>query len=71
MKNIFLGGMVEKLQVLKRKADESISEELTASNVCKRRLDHLKEHAAIASSSSASTGTLNNYPLGSFNHHII
>lgn len=52
--------MVEKLQVLKRKADESISEELAASNVCKRRLEHLKEHAAIATSSSASTGTLNN-----------
>lgn len=59
-KAFLLGGMVEKLQVLKRKADESISEELAASNVCKRRLEHLKEHAAIATSSSASTGTLNN-----------
>lgn len=59
--------MVEKLQVLKRKADESISEELAASNVCKRRLDHLKEHVAIASSSSVSTGTLNNYFLTCLN----
>ncbi|XP_076265375.1 E3 ubiquitin-protein transferase Katazuke isoform X2 [Rhynchophorus ferrugineus] len=45
-----LGGMVEKLHVLKRKADESILEEITAANVCKRRLDHLKEHAAATSS---------------------
>lgn len=40
-----LGGMVEKLQVLKRKAEESISEELQVGYVCKRRLEHLKEHA--------------------------
>jgi macrophage erythroblast attacher len=30
---------------LKRKAQESIAEELQAGMVCKRRLDHLKEHA--------------------------
>ncbi|XP_049778430.1 E3 ubiquitin-protein transferase MAEA [Schistocerca cancellata] len=40
-----LGGMVERLQVLKRKAEESISEELEAACVCKRRLEHLREHA--------------------------
>lgn len=40
-----LGGVVAKLQVLKRKAEESISEEHQAGMVCKRRLDHLKEHA--------------------------
>lgn len=40
-----LGGVVAKLQVLKRKAQESIAEELQAGMVCKRRLDHLKEHA--------------------------
>ncbi|KAK9501944.1 hypothetical protein O3M35_012572 [Rhynocoris fuscipes] len=39
-----LGGMVDKLQVLKRKAEESICEELQAGYVCKRRLEHLKEH---------------------------
>ncbi|KAL7286147.1 hypothetical protein TKK_0019590 [Trichogramma kaykai] len=39
-----LGGVVAKLQVLKRKAQESIAEELQAGMVCKRRLDHLKEH---------------------------
>lgn len=40
-----LGGMVEKLNLLKRKADESVSEELEAAMVCKRRLEHLKEHS--------------------------
>ena len=40
-----LGGVVAKLQVLKRKAQESIAEELQAGMVCKRRLDHLKDHA--------------------------
>lgn len=38
-----LGGVVEKLQALKRKAEESIPEELAAAHVCKRRLDHLKQ----------------------------
>ncbi|XKL62793.1 hypothetical protein PGB90_002626 [Kerria lacca] len=58
-----LGGMVQKLQVLKRKvqkiyefdslvflyshkAEESITEELQVGLVCKRRLEHLKEHAS-------------------------
>ncbi|KDR16975.1 macrophage erythroblast attacher [Zootermopsis nevadensis] len=56
-----LGGMVEKLQVLKRKADESISEELEAAYVCKRRLEHLREHAASNGpvTSSSTTGTVN------------
>lgn len=40
----FLNGFVEKLHILKRKADESIGEELVAGQVCKRRLDHLKLH---------------------------
>lgn len=39
-----LGGVVERLQVLKRKAEESISEELSAGLVCKRRLEHLKQN---------------------------
>lgn len=41
-----LGGVVEKLQALKRKAEESIPEELSAAHVCKRRLDHLKQKCA-------------------------
>lgn len=45
-----LGGVVARLQVLKRKAEESIAEELQAGMVCKRRLDHLKEHANTAPS---------------------
>ncbi|KAJ8867091.1 hypothetical protein PR048_032953 [Dryococelus australis] len=64
-----LGGMVERLQVLKRKcsvvmqketvqADESISEELEAANVCKRRLEHLKEHAG-GKSTNGSAGSIN------------
>lgn len=45
-----LGGVVARLQVLKRKAEESIAEELQAGMVCKRRLDHLKEHGNTAPS---------------------
>lgn len=41
-----LGGMVEKLTALKRKASEAITEEVQAAYVCKKRLDHLKEQAA-------------------------
>uniref|UniRef100_T1J0Z8 E3 ubiquitin-protein transferase MAEA n=1 Tax=Strigamia maritima TaxID=126957 RepID=T1J0Z8_STRMM len=40
----FLGGVVEKLNLLKRKAAQSINEELEAAQVCKRRVDHLKEY---------------------------
>lgn len=56
-----LGGMVEKLQVLKRKAEESISEELAASNVCKRRLEHLKERETLTSSGNISQGAVNQW----------
>lgn len=45
-----LGGVVARLQVLKRKAGESIAEELQAGMVCKRRLDHLKDHGNTAPS---------------------
>lgn len=38
-----LGGVVERLQVLKRKADESISDELSTAQACKRRLDHVRQ----------------------------
>lgn len=37
-----LGNVAESLKVIKRKADESISDEYEAAQVCKRRLDHLK-----------------------------
>ncbi|XP_074598943.1 E3 ubiquitin-protein transferase Katazuke [Brevipalpus obovatus] len=39
-----LSGVVEKLTVLKRKAKESIQDELEAAKCCKRRLDHLREY---------------------------
>lgn len=58
---MLLGGMVEKLQVLKRKAEESISEELHSSSVCKRRLEHLKEHATLTPSGQISQGALNQW----------
>lgn len=35
---------MEKLHILKRKSEESISEELSAGYVCKRRLEHLKQN---------------------------
>lgn len=41
-----LGGVVERLHVLKRKADESISDELSAVQACKRRLDHVRQSVA-------------------------
>ncbi|KAJ9588767.1 hypothetical protein L9F63_017926, partial [Diploptera punctata] len=53
-----LGGMVERLQVLKRKAVESISEELEAAYVCKRRLEHLREHTG-SNGGSGNSGTVN------------
>ncbi|CAH0721040.1 unnamed protein product, partial [Brenthis ino] len=40
-----LGGMVEKLTTMKRKASEAITEEVQAAFVCKKRLEHLKEQA--------------------------
>lgn len=56
-----LGGMVEKLQVLKRKAEESIAEELQATNVVKKRIEHLKGHATVTSSGTVSQGALNQW----------
>lgn len=46
-----LDGVVERLHVLKRKADESISDELSATFVCKRRLDHLKQSISVDTNS--------------------
>ncbi|XP_028157101.1 E3 ubiquitin-protein transferase MAEA [Ostrinia nubilalis] len=48
-----LGGMVEKLTTMKRKASEAINEELQAAYVCKKRLEHLKEHASSLSETSS------------------
>lgn len=47
-----LGGVVERLQVLKRKADESTLQEIMATYVCKRRLDHLKCNSSLEPASS-------------------
>ncbi|XP_015910191.1 E3 ubiquitin-protein transferase MAEA [Parasteatoda tepidariorum] len=56
--NVLLGGVVEKLNILKRKlvnsqTEGSISEELEAASVCKRRLDHLKQHGSSQDSAVA------------------
>ncbi|XP_063222966.1 E3 ubiquitin-protein transferase MAEA [Bacillus rossius redtenbacheri] len=56
-----LGGVVERLHLLKRKADESISEELEAANVCKRRLEHLKEHAEAGGAGKAANGAVSSW----------
>lgn len=53
--------MVEKLQVLKRKAAESISDELHATNVCKRRIEHLKDHEVVTATGTISQGSLNQW----------
>lgn len=45
-----LSNVVDKLKVLKRKAEESIADELDAAEVCKKRLDHLKEYCTKSSS---------------------
>jgi len=46
-----LGGVVEKLNILKRKAEESITEEFGAAHICKKRVDHIKEHASSSNNS--------------------
>ncbi|XP_047539849.1 E3 ubiquitin-protein transferase MAEA isoform X2 [Vanessa atalanta] len=48
-----LGGMVEKLTTMKRKASEAITEEVQAAFVCKKRLEHLKEQADALADPSA------------------
>ncbi|XP_053619726.1 E3 ubiquitin-protein transferase MAEA [Plodia interpunctella] len=47
-----LGGMVERLTTMKRKASEAINEEVQAAMVCKKRLEHLKEQAVALSEPS-------------------
>ncbi|KAI5715585.1 hypothetical protein M8J77_018906 [Diaphorina citri] len=57
-----LGGMFERLQALKRKAGESIGEELQAGHVIKRRIEHLKEHSGnVLSSTSQSEASINQW----------
>jgi len=45
-----LSGVIDKLTVLKRKAHESINDELDAASNCKKRLDHVKEYYVKTSS---------------------
>lgn len=46
---------------MKRKAEESISEELQATNVCKKRIEHLKGHAPFTATGSVSQGAVNQW----------
>ncbi|TWW55320.1 Macrophage erythroblast attacher [Takifugu flavidus] len=46
-----LDGVVEKLSALKRKAAESIQAEDESAKLCKRRIEHLKEHSSDQPSS--------------------
>ena len=57
----FVAHLVVPLTCSDLKADESISEELEAAYVCKRRLEHLREHAGsnVPAGSGSSTGTVN------------
>ncbi|XP_064630741.1 E3 ubiquitin-protein transferase MAEA-like [Lineus longissimus] len=46
--NKMLDGVVEKLTLLKRKAEESVADETEAAKACKRRVDHLKEFERLS-----------------------
>ncbi|ELU07028.1 hypothetical protein CAPTEDRAFT_123183 [Capitella teleta] len=43
-----LDGVVEKLTIMKRKAEESILDEVQAARVCKRRIEHLKDYETLS-----------------------
>ncbi|CAB3257680.1 unnamed protein product [Arctia plantaginis] len=60
-----LGGMVERLKAMKRKASEAITEEVQTAYVCKKRLDHLKEQATALS--EPSTPQVKFYPQTAVN----
>lgn len=45
-----LDGVIEKLNVLKRKAEESICDEIYSANVCKKRLEHIKQNVTNTAS---------------------
>jgi macrophage erythroblast attacher len=49
-----LDGVVGKLSVLKRKSNESLADELEAANVCKKRLEHLKDYCVKSGGASGS-----------------
>ena len=51
--NDLLNGVVSKLSILKRKSNESLSDELEAANVCKKRLEHLKDYCLKSNSNDA------------------
>ncbi|XP_026686389.1 E3 ubiquitin-protein transferase MAEA-like [Diaphorina citri] len=55
-----LGKMFERLQALKKKAGESIGEELQVGHVLKCRIEHLKEHSGnVLSNTSQSEASIN------------
>ena len=43
------------MKILKRKADEAVQEEIGTTNVCKKRVDHLREHAQSSAPYSQSS----------------
>ena len=47
-----ISGVIDKLSAFKRKATESLIDEIEAANSCKRRLDHVKEYAQKANSNA-------------------
>ncbi len=56
--SILLDGVVQKLQVLKRKAEENISDELQAGFVCKKRLEHLKQNLNVSTLSNINSSAM-------------
>ncbi|KAF7490451.1 E3 ubiquitin-protein transferase MAEA [Sarcoptes scabiei] len=72
--NELLVGVVNKLTVLKRKSVESISDEINAVNVCKRRLDHLKEYYFLSNNNSnsnvMSVGSASSSTISSINNNM-
>ncbi|MCL4143221.1 UNVERIFIED_CONTAM: hypothetical protein GTU68_010606, partial [Idotea baltica] len=48
-----IGGVMEKLNSFKRKADEATQDEVECGRVLKRRVEHLKEHNSPSASASA------------------
>ncbi|CAG2102529.1 unnamed protein product [Medioppia subpectinata] len=54
--NELLNGVVSKLSVLKRKSNESLTDELDAAQVCKKRLEHLKDYCLKSGGSGSSSG---------------
>ena len=48
-----LDGMVEKLCIMKRKADESVQDEIESAKACKRRIEHLKSCENMSSAAAS------------------